>query len=67
LVVLVAWYNIRMIKALKSRTNWTIAIMFLIGGTEAIAQVIPDSIETVILGALGFAAMYFKMNPSQEY
>jgi len=56
-----------MIKALKSRTNWTIAIMFLIGGTEAIAQVIPDSIETVILGALGFAAMYFKMNPSQEY
>lgn len=41
--------------------------MFLIGGVEAIAQFVPDSVETLVLGALGLLAVYFKMNPSQDY
>ena len=54
-------------KALKSRTVWTIAVMFLIGGVEAISTFIPEGLSTVLLGALGLLATYFKLNPSQEY
>jgi hypothetical protein len=54
-------------KALKSRTVWTITIMFIIGGVEAVAMFIPDAVETPLLAALGLAAAYFKLNPSQKY
>lgn len=54
-------------KLLKSKTNWTILVMFLIGGFEATVQFIPDVIETPLLGVLAVAALFFKMNPSQEY
>jgi hypothetical protein len=54
-------------KLLKSRGNWALVAIFLIGGVEAIAGYIPDSVETVVLGALGLAVVYFKMSPSQEY
>jgi hypothetical protein len=54
-------------KALKSRTNWTIAIMFLIGGVEAISTMIPEDVYTPLLFVLGMVAAYFKMNPSQDY
>jgi len=32
------------ITALKSRTVWTIVVMFLIGGVEAINGMIPESV-----------------------
>ena len=54
-------------KALKSRTNWTVALMFLIGGTEALVGIIPEAYTTPLLFVLGLAAAYFKMNPSQDY
>ncbi len=54
-------------KLFTSRTFWTILVMFLIGGIEAVAQFIPDSLETLVLGFLGMLAVYFKLNPSQEY
>jgi len=54
-------------KLLTSRTNWTVLVMFLIGGVEAIASVIPAGLLPIILGGLGLLATYFKMNPSQEY
>jgi hypothetical protein len=54
-------------KALKSRTNWTIALMFLIGGVEAVTSLVPEPVTTPILFVLGLLAAYFKMNPSQEY
>ena len=56
-----------MLKALTSRTVWTVVVMFLIGGTEAIAFIIPDQAESYILGFLGALAVYFKLNPSQRY
>ena len=55
------------LQALKSRTVWTVALMFLIGGTEAIADVLPDTVETFILFVLGTLAAFFKVNPSQDY
>ena len=54
-------------KIFTSRTNWTIAIMFIVGGVEAISTFIPDGALTLILGILGTLAMVFKMNPSQTY
>ena len=54
-------------KILTSRTNWTIAVMFLVGGIEAVASFIPNDLETLVLGSLGLLAMYFKLNPSQDY
>lgn len=57
----------RLTKALRSRTTWTIIVMFIIGGVEAVTQFIPDTIETPLLGVLGLLAVYFKLNPSQDY
>ena len=62
----VPWYNVCM-KYLKSRRVYALAAMFLIGGIEAISEVIPDMIETPLLGFLGLAAAYFSFNPSQDY
>ena len=57
----------KLTQALTSRTVWVIVVMFLIGGVEAIAGVIPDNVETMILFFLGALAGYFKVNPSQDY
>ena len=54
-------------KALKSRTNWAIATMFLLGGVEAVSTLIPEAVYTPLMFVLGLAAAYFKMNPSQDY
>ena len=53
--------------ALKSRTTWTIVVMFLVGGVNAVASFIPAGLETPVLGALALLAVYFKVNPSQPY
>lgn len=53
--------------ALGSRTVWTVVVMFLIGGVQAITSVIPAGIETPLMGVLGIIAIYFKVNPSQNY
>lgn len=55
------------VKALRSRTFWTIVMMFLIGGTEAISGLVPDELTTPILFVLGALATYFKLRPSQKY
>jgi len=41
--------------------------MFLLGGLEEVAEVIPDAIETPLLGILGILVAYFSFNPSQKY
>lgn len=41
--------------------------MFLIGGTEAVVGIVPESFTSPVLFVLGIAAAYFKMNPSQDY
>lgn len=55
------------IKALRSRTVWTIIIMFIIGGTEAVTGLIPESVTAPVLFVLGLLATYFKLSPSQRY
>ena len=53
--------------ALTSRTVWTVAVMFIVGGTNAIAGIIPAGWETPLMGVLGLLAAYFKVSPSQNY
>lgn len=54
-------------KALKSRTVWTLVVMFVIGGVEGIREAIPPQYLDVVFGVLGLVAGYFKLNPSQKY
>jgi len=56
-----------MSKILNSRTFWTILVMFIIGGTNAITGYIPTALQPIIMGALSLLAVYFKINPSQKY
>lgn len=51
----------------KSRTFWTIAAMFVIGGGNAIVGVLPASVQAVALLILSGLATYFHVNPSQSY
>jgi hypothetical protein len=55
------------LKALKSRTVWTVVAMFVIGGVEAISSTIPASSMVYVQGVLSLVAIYFKLNPSQKY
>ncbi len=52
---------------LKSRTVWTVVVMFIVGGTNAVASFIPAGWETPIMGVLTILAGYFHVNPSQTY
>lgn len=56
-----------LIKILKSRTTWTIAFMFIVGGVDAVSGVLPDGTKELVLGILSLLAVYFKINPSQKY
>ena len=50
----------------RSRTFWTIAVMFAVGGVDEIRDFIPDNIETPLLGVLAAAAAYFRANAKPE-
>ena len=56
-----------MTKYLKARRVWALVAMFCVGGVEAIADAIPDIVQTPLLAVLGAAVAYFSFNPSQEY
>lgn len=50
-----------------SRTVWTIFLMFVIGGIEAVKPSLSPQVFTAIQGVLSVVAIYFKLNPSQNY
>ena len=54
-------------KILKSRTVWTIVIMFVIGGIQAVESVMPTGLFMFVNAGLSYLAVHFKMNPSQDY
>jgi hypothetical protein len=60
-------YMETLFRILKSRTFWTIVAMFIIGGVNAISQLIPENLQALIMGILALLATYFKINPSQKY
>ena len=54
-------------QALMSRTTWVLILMFVVGGFEAVQNLIPADIYKPIFGVLTMLAIYFKVNPSQDY
>ena len=56
-----------MFKIFYSRTVWVIVIMFLIGGVESIRVFIPVGFLPLVEGVLGILAIYFRVNPRQEF
>ncbi len=52
---------------LRSRTFWTIVLLFVIGGFDSISNVIPAGMATPVEGVLALLAAYFHVNPSQQY
>ena len=52
---------------LKSRTNWTIAVTFLLGGFESISGFMSPEISTLVLGLLSALAIYFRTNPKVDF
>ena len=54
-------------KLFFSRTFWTIALMFVIGGVQAIEQTLAPGTFIALQGVLSLVATYFKLNPSQNY
>lgn len=56
-----------LLKILKSRTVWTIVVIFVINGVQAVHSFIPVTYLPAIDGILSIFAVYFKINPSQQY
>lgn len=44
---------------LRSRTFWTIIVMFIVGGGNAIVQFMPADLQAGLMAVLGFLASYF--------
>jgi len=51
--------------AIKSRTAWTIVVMFLISGVEGIREFVPAGWLPLVNGALSMLAIYFRIKPKQ--
>ena len=54
-------------KTFQSRTTWTIIILFLIGGFEAITGFIPSSILTIVMAVLSALAIYFRVSQKVNF
>lgn len=46
----------------KSRTFYTILAMFVIGGLNAIVQILPPDVQTVFMAALSILAAKFHLD-----
>lgn len=51
---------------LKSRTVWTIVVLFLVSGVEGIKDMIPVAAQTPVQFILSALAAYFRVNPKAE-
>jgi hypothetical protein len=53
----------KLIKALKSRTVWTVVLLFVINGVDGIRDVLTEEAYTSINTVLSILAVYFRVNP----
>ena len=53
----------KLLTALKSRTVWTVVLLFLISGVNAVQQYVPADYLTPVQGLLALLAVYFRVNP----
>ena len=54
-------------KILKSRTVWTVLVMFFVNGLAGISDLIPANLLPLVNAVLSILAIYFKVTPSQKY
>ncbi len=54
-------------KILQSRTTWTIVVLFIVNGIGAVHSFIPGALTPIVDGLLSILAIYFHINPSQQY
>lgn len=54
-------------KALTSRTVWTIVFQFITNGFLAISGNFDPTLVLIINAVFSMVATYFKLNPSQTY
>jgi hypothetical protein len=52
---------------LSSRTVWTVVATVIMNSLNANMQFIPGDVVPYVNGVLALAAMYFHVNPSQNY
>ena len=52
--------------SLKSRTVWTIIVLFVINGVEGIRGVIPANVLPIVDAVLSVLAIYFRVKPQAE-
>jgi hypothetical protein len=53
--------------ALSSRTFWAIVVLFIFNGITAIRNAVPPEYQVYVDGVLSLGAIYYKLNPSQQY
>ena len=53
--------------ALKSRTFWTIVVVFALNTVQVYGHYFQPDFMTLLNGILGALAVYFKITPSQQY
>ena len=58
---------LKIAQALKSRTFWTLVVLFIINGINGIHNQIPPALLTIVDVAMTMLATYFHVNPSQSY
>lgn len=51
------------IKWSRSRTVWSIAVLFVLGGVKQISDFLPNDIYTLSQAVLSALAIYFRSNP----
>jgi len=54
-------------KALRSRTLWTLVVVAVINGVASVEAQIPGSVMSWLNPLLLLLAGYYKVNPSQNY
>lgn len=48
--------------ALKSRTAWTVVVMFVLNGVTGVRELVPPTLLPLLDAALGILAIYFRVN-----
>lgn len=55
------------VKMLKSRTVWTLVLIAVVGGVQAVQPFMSPELFVFVNSILAAVAAYFKLSPSQEY
>lgn len=53
------------LKALKSRTVWTVVVLFIFSGLEGVRETVGADWARLVDGLLSFMAIYFRVNAKE--